>query len=153
MVLYGELGEPDVVIPYRWNPGGDRTLMDRCQHNWYRIMEWWRVLSIYTDRMDGFVQERRNSSASAMELSLSCTNPSICVMKSVNHLVKLDELSPKDVCWEEWYPNSAIIQLLGIPVKLVKCLLSMINTCIQMYSIHIHVCVCTSKCFNPKKHT
>ena len=28
--------------------------------------------------IDGFVQERRNSSALAMELRLSCTNPSIC---------------------------------------------------------------------------
>ena len=27
---------------------------------------------------DGLVQERRNSSALAMELRLSCTNPSIC---------------------------------------------------------------------------
>ena len=29
-------------------------------------------------RVDGLVQERRNSSALAMELRLSCTNPSIC---------------------------------------------------------------------------
>ena len=28
--------------------------------------------------IDGLVQERRNSSALAMELRLSCTNPSIC---------------------------------------------------------------------------
>ena len=31
--------------------------------------------TLYTDRL---VQERRNSSALAMELCLSCTNPSIC---------------------------------------------------------------------------
>ena len=30
--------------------------------------------------LDGFVQERRNSSALAMELCLPCTNPSICVL-------------------------------------------------------------------------
>ena len=30
---------------------------------------------------DGLVQERGNSSASAMELHLSCTNPSMCVCK------------------------------------------------------------------------
>ena len=29
--------------------------------------------------IDGLVQERRNSSALAMELRLSCTNPSICI--------------------------------------------------------------------------
>ena len=28
--------------------------------------------------IDGLMQERRNSSASAMELGLSCINPSIC---------------------------------------------------------------------------
>ena len=31
---------------------------------------------------DGLVQEIRNSSALAMELSLSCTNPSISAMQS-----------------------------------------------------------------------
>ena len=30
----------------------------------------------YTHEIDGLVQERRNSSALAMELRLSCTNPS-----------------------------------------------------------------------------
>ena len=30
--------------------------------------------------MDGLVQERRNSIANAMELRLSCTNPSKCSM-------------------------------------------------------------------------
>ena len=29
---------------------------------------------------DGLVQERRNSIANALELRLSCTNPSICVV-------------------------------------------------------------------------
>ena len=31
----------------------------------------------YDSQIDGLVQERRNSSALAMELRLSCTNPSI----------------------------------------------------------------------------
>ena len=31
-----------------------------------------------TFHIDGLVQERRNSSAIAMELRLSCTNPSLC---------------------------------------------------------------------------
>ena len=33
--------------------------------------------------IDGIVQERRNTSALAMELHLSCTNPSICNMPKV----------------------------------------------------------------------
>ena len=32
---------------------------------------------------DGLVQERRNSSALAMELRLSCTNPSVCAIFNV----------------------------------------------------------------------
>ena len=37
---------------------------------------------------DGLVQERRNSSALAMELRLSCTSPSICNIRPIsNHLV------------------------------------------------------------------
>ena len=31
----------------------------------------------HDDNVDGLVQERRNSSALAMELCLSCTNPSM----------------------------------------------------------------------------
>ena len=49
--------------------------------HWYWL-EWVTgciyVLSKSTDNVDGLVQERRNSSALAMESRLSCTNPSIC---------------------------------------------------------------------------
>ena len=34
---------------------------------------------------DGLVQERRNSTANALELRLSCTNPSICMCLSCTH--------------------------------------------------------------------
>ena len=34
-------------------------------------------LSVY---IDGFVQKRRNSIANTLELRLSCTNPSICII-------------------------------------------------------------------------
>ena len=34
--------------------------------------------------IDGLVQERRNSSVLAMELRLSCTNPSICSVECVS---------------------------------------------------------------------
>ena len=39
-----------------------------------------RGLALKHYQIDGLVQERRNSSALAMELLLSCTNPSKCVM-------------------------------------------------------------------------
>ena len=65
----------------------------------FHIMEskrWWlhgikgRCISVSSDcvlcvancnyrYIDGFVQERRNSIANALELRLSCTNPSICI--------------------------------------------------------------------------
>ena len=35
---------------------------------------------IFTVHIDGLVQERRNSIANALELRLSCTNPSICYL-------------------------------------------------------------------------
>ena len=38
---------------------------------------------------DGLVQERRNSSALAMDLRLSCTHPSICVCCLSDHLLLL----------------------------------------------------------------
>ena len=36
---------------------------------------------LHLDYIDGLVQERRNSSVLAMELRLSCTNPSIWYVK------------------------------------------------------------------------
>ena len=37
--------------------------------------------------IDGLVQERRNSSALAIELRLTCTNPSLCIsMKEICHI-------------------------------------------------------------------
>ena len=35
--------------------------------------------------IDGLVQERRNSIANALEVHLSCTNPSICTMQIYHH--------------------------------------------------------------------
>ena len=45
------------------------------------------------DNIDGLVQERRNSSALAMELRLSCTNPSIC-----SHTLYIRELILYENC-------------------------------------------------------
>ena len=36
------------------------------------------VLLVEIEHLDGLIQERRNSIANALELRLSCTNPSIC---------------------------------------------------------------------------
>ena len=36
------------------------------------------VLIFYLPHIDGLMQKRRNSSANALELRLSCTNPSLC---------------------------------------------------------------------------
>ena len=54
---------------------------------WCLLICWWFCLSFISwfivinaeDYLDGLVQERRNSSALAMELRLSYTNPSICL--------------------------------------------------------------------------
>ena len=46
-------------------------------------------ISSYKDKIDGLVQERRNSSALAMELHLSCTNPS---RWSYDHLIFIMEI-------------------------------------------------------------
>ena len=53
---------------------------------WRNSLRWKTTRCSYSIRqniplnIDGFVQERRNSSALAMELRLSCTNPSICTL-------------------------------------------------------------------------
>ena len=38
------------------------------QYHWYQPL-------LYQERLDGLMQERRNYSANALELRLSCTNP------------------------------------------------------------------------------
>ena len=39
---------------------------------------WWTYIRDLTVHFNGLVQEKRNSIANALELRLSCTNPSIC---------------------------------------------------------------------------
>ena len=67
--------------------------------------------------IDGLVQERRNSSALAMELRLCCTNPSICYWLTKVTSMKLNAKSDTDltyngdlnivwcthVCWLRYY--------------------------------------------------
>ena len=48
-------------------------------HHGYAEVKW--LMPEQSGQFDGFVQERRNCIANALELRLSCTNPSIsCVM-------------------------------------------------------------------------
>ena len=58
--------------------------------------------------IDGLVQERHNSSALAMQLCLSCTNPTMCqnILQSLSHSytphklnVKPDKISRKGAAW------------------------------------------------------
>ena len=54
--------------------------MEWCMEMDQILQLYWDILGLSTETslyFDGLVQERRNSSALAMELRLSCTNPSI----------------------------------------------------------------------------
>ena len=57
--------------------------------------------------IDGLVQERRNSSASAMELYLSCTNPSICLTTTVPHMSLPGNLDKASYC-HSWSPSRSL---------------------------------------------
>ena len=76
-------------------------LLSMMDQNWMQWQSYFVIphplkIRIYNQYVDGLVQERRNSSA--LELRLSCTNPSICLAKFVkinpyfhklNHFPKL----------------------------------------------------------------
>ena len=68
----------DVCLSYRHN-GANRMQTGRNMT--------WDVtdLSIFQNYFDGLVKKRHNTSASAMELRLSCTNPSIYNTRNFNH--------------------------------------------------------------------
>ena len=46
-------------------------------------MHCWMLGNKYDEYINELVQERRNSIANAQELRLSCTNPSICMLKNI----------------------------------------------------------------------
>ena len=50
--------------------------------------------------IDGLVQERRNSSATAMEFRLSCTNPLLCIQCKT--VLWVNSLTP------EWYIYASV---------------------------------------------
>ena len=56
-----------------------KTCHDMPEPGWYQsnTLGWFRSGSSTLRHIDGSVQERRNSIANALELHLSCTNPSI----------------------------------------------------------------------------
>ena len=86
--------------------GCQQTCIDNKQ-TWYAYVELWQsgyslaysyISHIYIYiYVDGLVQERCNSIAKALELHLSCTNPSICSCKETLYL----ESFFTDICaWE-----------------------------------------------------
>ena len=46
------------------------------------------LIIFMADYLDGLVQERRNSSANALEVRLFCTNPSISVLRSADKEIR-----------------------------------------------------------------
>ena len=55
-------------------------------HFWQGLRKvWWNSLKFYIEYIyiDGLVQERRNSIANALELRISCSNPSICLSSNI----------------------------------------------------------------------
>ena len=60
--------------------------LQRCSYSyWTWTKPAGTMLRLWDVYSDGLVQERRNSSAIAMELRLSCTNPSIWVSDADHH--------------------------------------------------------------------
>ena len=58
-------------------------------------------------RFDGLVQQRHNSSANALELRLSCTNPSVCLLPQQSSLASYDNtLYNHHNIIEEWDMSS-----------------------------------------------
>ena len=87
-----------------YTPGSDADYVSRGGLSWMRPKVTESVCDVrFIDPVwryiDGLVQERRNSSALAMELRLSCTNPSIWCYRSCWTLV-----------WELAWRQHAIIQ-------------------------------------------
>ena len=51
--------------------------------NMYHFSKWIINVQVYIDEL---MQERRNSIANALELHLSCSNPSNCYLVGVSHV-------------------------------------------------------------------
>ena len=80
------------------DPAGNSLRFAQKKNYWFRN---WKI------HIDGLVQERRSSSALAMELRLSCTNPSICCG------ISREICPPLDVT-----PNSCLLSRLTAVVQL-----------------------------------
>ena len=57
--------------------------------------------------LDGLVQERRNSIANALELRLSCTNPSLCSLSVASCLLTLWVITKLGLCVDGWEAKHA----------------------------------------------
>ena len=66
---------------HRWPVNSPhKRLVTRKMFPFDDVIMKWNIL-FHTPQIDGLVQERRNSIANALELRLSCTNPSKCSLK------------------------------------------------------------------------
>ena len=92
-------------------------------------------------RIDGLVQERRNSSASAMELRLSCTNPSVCTFFLYNNICKLESL----LSAENFFPRISSL-LFWLPWSAF---------CIHWWRTHTMLLITSARCTGalPIEHT
>ena len=59
----------------------------------------------YTHDFDGLMQERRDSNALAMELCLSCINPSILYFINAENFFTLEKLTNQWYLQFQWYPD------------------------------------------------
>ena len=84
------------------------------------LNQWWLIL---LNHIDGFVQERHNSIANALELHLSCTNPSIRgSLASISYSAAI-------IMWSVFSPKSSQLQ-----VSTLICVLPQsLQCCMQYY--------------------
>ena len=73
-----------------WRRPGDKPLSEPMMvslltHICVTRPQWVKSFAEVLNPIDGSLQERRDSSALAMELCLSCTNPSICCLNHQSH--------------------------------------------------------------------
>ena len=92
----------------------------KCPHEVSSIHKLDDLFVVYLNNIDGLVQERRNSSALAMELRPSCTDPSICWLK--------DTLIPKIRCWYQ-YVNIMLTTVITFGLNFFQPLVAKIVSC------------------------
>ena len=81
---------PQLLPNLQWHPNR--------KPSWHPSGKWrW-----FPYNTDGLMQKRRNSSALAMELRLSCTNPSICCPIYIMHITSATAIRVRPLRWDNW---------------------------------------------------